>query len=119
MKEREYMIELPVFNYMIFVVVTDNIAESRKNRKARLGCLKKDISKYVDGMHSFDNLEPNGWVFINPTSSPGVIAHEVFHALWRMFKWVGAKLENETVAYHLSYIVDKIHTHMLPKQKKK
>jgi hypothetical protein len=42
--------------------------------------------------------------------SPGVIAHECWHAIYRMLTGLDVHLENETVAYHLGYLVNETHT---------
>ena len=106
--EQEIKIDFPVFNYSIYVVYTSDIARSRKARSVFIGAPDEELGSYVDGLHSFSPIDPDSFVFFTPSTSIGVITHEAFHALWRMFKWVGAKLENETFAYHLSYLVDKI-----------
>ncbi len=108
MTEKETIIDLPIFNYQISVVYTDDISESREARNHLIGAQDEVLHKYVDGLHSYNNLEPKGFIFFTAKSSVGVIAHEVFHAIWRMFKYIGAKNENEVFAYHLSWILDRV-----------
>lgn len=109
LKEAIDKIEFPVFNYTIYICYTTDIEASRLRRNDILGTLNQPLSKYVDGLYSYDKNDPfNSFIFINPSSSVGVISHEYFHALWRMFEEMGANLENETFAYHLSYGLDKI-----------
>jgi len=47
-------------------------------------------------------------LFFKRDNSDGIIAHEAWHAVFSMFEWAGAELDNEMVAYHLSYLVDRI-----------
>lgn len=108
MKEQEFTIDIPVFNYRVIVVITNSISASRDARDELLGETSHKLNKYVDGLHSYNEEEPDSYIFITPRTTNGVIAHEVFHVIWRVFEWVGAKLDNETIAYHLSYIVDEI-----------
>jgi hypothetical protein len=115
--EKTFDIHLPVFTYTFHIIYTDDIDKSRKTRKSELGP-SETLSEYVDGLHSYDKDEPESFIFFSPVSTVGVIAHEVFHALWQMFKYVGAKLENEIFAYHLTYILDKILDFKKAKSKK-
>ncbi len=108
MTEKETTIYLPIFNYHIDVVYTDNISESREARNHLIGAQDEVLHRYVDGLHSYNKQEPKGFIFFTEKSSVGVIAHEVFHAIWRMFKYIGAKHENEVFAYHLSWILDRV-----------
>lgn len=106
--EEEFSIEFPVFGYKLYVVMTDNIKKSRKRIKALPKYEKGTVSKWVDGLHSFDDGNAESFIFFYPETSPGVIAHEVFHFLWRMFKYYECEFDNETYAYHLSYTLDEI-----------
>lgn len=106
MKEQERMVDFPVFNYKILLVYTDDIVQSRKNRSDLIGAMDSELSSFVDGLHSYNAIEPNGVVFFTEATSIGTISHECFHAVYRMFKWIHAKVENEITAYHLGYLVD-------------
>ncbi len=103
--EREKVIILPVFNYSIHFIITDNIQFSRDGRAHILGARDSELTN-VDGLHSYNKLRMDAGIFVTPETSIGVIAHEIFHAIWRMFKAIGAKNENEVFAYHLSYLLD-------------
>lgn len=47
--------------------------------------------------------------FKKKDATPGTIAHEAWHAIYHMLKdFAGAEIEDETVAYHLGYLVDQI-----------
>ncbi len=106
MQEQERMVDFPVFNYKILLVYTDDIVASRKSRCDLVGAMDSEINSFVDGLHSYNEIEPNGIVFFTAKTSLGTISHECFHAVYRMFKWIGAKIENEITAYHLGYLVD-------------
>ena len=104
--EYEKIIEFPVFGYNIYAVYTEDIQTSRDKRANLIGALDEVLLPTVDGMHSYNKLNTEGWIFFTPFSSTGTIAHECFHALWQMFEYFGANLENEIVAYHLGYLLD-------------
>lgn len=107
--EKEFNISFPVFSdYIIKIIFTKDIPTSRDKRADILGALEKPMSKYVDGLHSYNDCHPNGIIFLSRKATQGTIAHECSHAIWRMFNWVGAQIENETFAYHLGYLVDEL-----------
>lgn len=106
MKEKEFCVKFPIFNYLVFVIYSNDVKKSRISRNERLGVDDPPLNEHVRALHSYDHLHPNGFIFVNYNVSPGVLAHECFHALWRMFEWIGAKHDNETFAYHLGYLID-------------
>ena len=99
----EHIVKFPVLsNYFVHVVFTDNIARSRKGRYGSEGSAEgaAALSSVAVGGH--------GHLFFKRDNSDGIIAHEAWHAVFSMFEWAGAELDNEMVAYHLSYLVDRI-----------
>ena len=106
--EETLLINFPVFGYEFRVCYTDNIQKTRDKDNMILGALKSDLGEWVDGLHSNNKRYPYSYIYFTQKTSDGVIAHEVFHAIWQMFKYIGAKNENEVFAYHLSYSLDEI-----------
>lgn len=106
--EEHYSVDFPVFNYRLFVIYTDDLIKTRLSLSHKVGAPKTIISSTVDGLHSYNNEESDAFILFTPDSSVGTIAHEVSHAIWRMFRFYGAKFENELFAYHLGYTLDKI-----------
>lgn len=104
-KETIASIDFQIFNYRLFLIHTTDVELSRKGRK-ELGDCPTDL-KWVDGLHTYVDGEPDGFIFFTKDSSVGTIAHELFHGIWRMFKYIGVKLENETFAYHLGWALDR------------
>jgi hypothetical protein len=99
----EHIVKFPVLsNYFVHVIFTDSIARSRKARYGTEGAAEgaAALSSVAVGGH--------GHLFFKLDNSEGIIAHEAWHAVFRMFEWAGAELDNEMVAYHLSYLVDRI-----------
>jgi hypothetical protein len=99
----EQQIKFPVFaDYTIHVIFTDSIARSRKGRYGTEGAAEgaAAMSSVAVGGH--------GHLFFKRENSAGIIAHEAWHAIYRMFEYLGSELDNEMVAYHLTYLVDKI-----------
>ena len=94
-------VKFEALQYRVKAVVTDNLGE--------YGCSL--------GFHEHSNRSPEATHFTNgyesiiafsPFPSPGTIAHECWHAVRTMLLNADAELDNETVAYHLGHLVDKI-----------
>jgi hypothetical protein len=100
-------VEFPVFSDIIVHVELTNDFD-------------KTLSKYPCIEHMTGNNEDceamtvyghSGCVifmFLKPNVSVGTIAHESWHAIRAMFESIGVEIENETVAYHLGYLVNKV-----------
>lgn len=106
-------IELPAWEYTIHVVLTSDVSQSMKRiEDAHAGSSPvQDFSVLgnPEAMHlSFAGDNDNSWIIFSRNPSAGTIAHESWHAVRRLMRVVGAELENETVAYHLGYIVNRI-----------
>src|SRR5205823_3164674 len=50
----------------------------------------------------------SSYIVLDNKVGAGQIAHEAWHCVHALLKWVGAQKEDEVVAYHLGYIVDKV-----------
>ena len=105
--EKEHCIELPVFGYTFHIVITTAFVKSRKSREEFLGKCDYDIPTLAMCSHGgmYSNFT---YLFINPNAGNGTIAHECYHAICNLFKYVDAEHEEEIFAYHLSYLVDEI-----------
>jgi hypothetical protein len=101
-------LEFPVYNSKLYVIQCEDIQKGRDELNTVLG--PTIIHKDCDGLCSWDDEICTGefWIHILPSTSTGVIAHEVWHFIYRMFKQFGIKIDNENVAYHLSYTIDEI-----------
>jgi len=99
----ESVVKFPVLsNYFVHVVFTDHIGRSRKGRYGSEGAAEGAAAL------SSQAVNGHGHLFFKISNTPGIIAHEAWHAVYRMFEWAGAELDNEMVAYHLSFLVDRI-----------
>jgi hypothetical protein len=108
LKESVKKVSFPIYYYTIFIVKTNDIVGSRIKRDNVLGSFKvKREDKYVGGMHSSKDGEPNSYLFINAPDANGIV-HECYHAVSRMFCYIGAEFEEEVFAYTLGYLVEKV-----------
>lgn len=101
----EKVIKLPVFsNYKIHIVFTDDIRASSKARYPH----SDGFDERADAGHQFSN-SGDSHLYYTTANSFGVLAHEVVHAIFSIFDWIGARKRDEEVeAYHLGYICDAV-----------
>lgn len=102
--EYKKWVKFPVFYYKIEIVYTTTITVSRYRRNKYLGATDEDFSCY-EGLASSSDKRGIGAIFFRPDSSIGTIAHECFHAIYRMMNYKEAGMDNETWAYHIDYLV--------------
>lgn len=50
-----------------------------------------------------------GWFVLESAPDAATVAHEASHAVRALFRHVGVPAAEETLAYHLDYVVGKIH----------
>lgn len=92
-------------SYDVFIVFTESIAQSRTKRYGSAGGSDGAKALHVSAEGGRSHL------FFKIGNAPsGVIAHECWHAIRRMMvEWAGVEdLDNETVAYHLGWLVGKV-----------
>lgn len=97
-------VSFSIWNYDVDIVITDDFNKAAKRMKLR----EPQDGPAQDGstggitFHEVDN----GYsaLFIPPKADVKVIAHESWHCIRRMLVYCGAKLDNETVAYHLGFL---------------
>lgn len=105
MKEKVIIIEFPVFcNYVVHVEVASDFHAAMQKYPATKNVPLADVQAIVihkdDASHSF--------MFLKPSANAGTIAHESYHIARRMLRYMGCDPDNETIAYHLGYIVNQI-----------
>lgn len=108
---REKIVTFPIFsNYTMVIVVTEEkslmptvsyISDRDFNREP-------DLSPTCDAC-TMRARHGHTYIMFTKDATLGTIAHEAWHAIYHMLKdFAGAELEDETVAYHLGYLVDQI-----------
>ena len=92
-------VKFEALQYDVKIVVTGNVREYEYSRGA-------ESVRSPEASHMSD--DNSSCIVFHPFSSAGTVAHECWHAVRNMLLSVQAELDNEVVAYHLSYLVDKI-----------
>ena len=99
---KQITVQFPIFEYTLKVIFARDIVMTGRR-------LKEDLSN-ADGAFVTKDAQPfRGWIILGLIPSPGTIAHESSHAVWHMFKSAGVEFEDETFAYHLDFLVRRIH----------
>jgi hypothetical protein len=100
-----FRVDFPVFGYAVFVVFSDDMEKSVKLRYNRM-----EAGPSYQAMHCRELGVPYSHLFFKIGDCPsGTIAHESWHVVrYLLADFCGCNLDNETVAYHLGYLVDRI-----------
>lgn len=63
-------------------------------------------------MHGGGAAGSSSLLILHESCSPGIVAHESWHAIRRILTSLDVELDNEAVAYHIGYLVNKVHVFM-------
>lgn len=105
MKIFKKAIKIKPFRYTCYVIITNNILEERKNKKYKLeeaNYLEEPLGLHCDGGTLYS------YIFIKPNSQVNILAHEAYHCIRKLLRDIGAKQEEEVVAYLLDYLVEQL-----------
>lgn len=100
------ILDFPVFgSYVLHIEITTDMQASL-SKYPQTKSIDADRSP---GITVYVKNEGMGFIFLKHRAGPGEIAHEAWHAVKHMLEYFGVDLDSEVVAYHLGYIVDRIH----------
>lgn len=102
MANRRATITFAVFGYEVRVILAHSIKATGRR-------LREDLSNAAGAFITRDDEPLVGWLVLEHNPDEGVIAHESAHAVRAMLTATGASLDDETFAYHLQYLVERIH----------
>src|SRR5208337_1705817 len=89
-------------DFKVHIIFSNDLAESRIARYDTAGVAADSSTEalFTRGAGGYGHL------FFKHDACARVIAHECWHAIWWMMMWAGVKdWDNETMAYHLGYLV--------------
>jgi hypothetical protein len=96
-------VRFPVFGYTVRVIVARSIQRSG----AKLGA---DLSGALAGfIYPGEDNPKRSWIVLPLDADEATVAHEASHAVRAMLNFAGARTDNETFAYHLDFLVGRIH----------
>lgn len=103
MRNRATTIRFPIFGgYAVRVILSSSIARTGR----RLGA---DCSGCAGALITRKDKPHLAWLLLCAKPDPATIAHESSHAVRALFRFAGAKADDEAFAYHLDYLVGSIH----------
>jgi len=102
-KERARTFVIPLFDYSVTVVVTNDIQASVDKHLPGV-----EVDGMTHACHCGVTNNMQSFIFLPTTASAGTIAHESFHCVWQLVQQIGAEPDNEVIAYTLSYLVNRI-----------
>jgi hypothetical protein len=107
-KVRKTRIVFPVFhNYVVCLTVASDI-DKAVSRHSHLKAILNETNSNRDPC-VFTSDTHRCYMFLPPNAKASTIAHECWHALQGMLDFVNIKTDHECVAYHLGYLVQKVH----------
>lgn len=106
MKNRYMTVEFPVFaDFIIHIEVARDFKKAIKQYPGIEDMSTKEDND-ADALTIYDGGQMC-FIFVRPNVSTGTLAHEAFHAVEHLLGRFGVKVEGETAAYHLGYVMDK------------
>lgn len=105
--EHKKKLTIHPFPYIVYIVVSNDIMESRDRYKKQLG---EYNGVPADGMHVCFENRPIAYLFLKYDTTIDTVVHEVFHAIWGIFNYIGARPEEEVMAYHLGAVTEAVVT---------
>lgn len=109
LKDKTFFVRFPVFGYDVRVEFTSDLKKSvSRHEDTKAVDLSGPEDKHTDALAIHVAGEGKSFVFLLHHVSLGTIAHESWQVVRHMFDSCGAALENESVAYHLGYLVNQI-----------
>ena len=121
-KEKIKNINFQTLNHDLTIVISNDVHKSREIRGHILG--PTDLPpENIRAMHSTNGLGKS-FLFIPHDADVGEVAHESYHCVWTVMKFINAQHENEIVAYALTFVVRSVHDtlkayHQMGKRRKR
>jgi hypothetical protein len=109
MRSRITLIEFPVLSdYIVHVEITSDLEKSMRRYPPCQEAIDELKGDYACDALTVHTDETFSFIFFPHNASVGTIAHEAWHVVNRMMSLLSIETDNEVVAYHLGYLVDKI-----------
>lgn len=102
--ERVATFLVPLYDYEIVVILCSDVNKSRTKREKQFGTV--GLGNAVGLTETFES--GTSVIFLPHKPPPEDVAHECYHAVCNIMAHIGAKLEEEVVAYTLGYLVRKV-----------
>jgi hypothetical protein len=111
LQEKTLVVHFPMYsNYKVNVILSNSVKESalRLNKTHGMEVSLESISGQIGAMNVYKEGEQNSILILPLDATVGEIAHESFHAIRRLFRFISAGDDEELLAYHIDYLVQTI-----------
>lgn len=111
LREYRYIIDLPIYNFKINVIFTNNLFDTavKLEETDKLTFKPEDLPDDCTGaFHVKLPNRPYSFIILKNNGSCSEMVHECYHATCNLFKFIGAEYEEELFAYNLDFIVGEI-----------
>lgn len=96
----------PTYGYKLRVTITENVGKTA--RKLYPDLPSHQTSSVVEAIHIVKDSCSTAHIILPYEAGVNCIVHECSHFVWWLMDEIGAQLENEIVAYHLGYTVERV-----------
>ena len=104
-RNRHMRVTFPPFHgYEVRVIATKSIVTTARRLKE-----PTDLSQAGAAFITLDDRPGIGWLVFEHKPDPGYITHEAHHAICALAKHVGTTFDEETFAYLMGHLVERIH----------
>ena len=101
-RNRATTVRFDVFGFTVHVILARDIpATGRRLHIDLTGCRAAYVTVPGDAKQ--------GWLVLSAEPDEATVAHEASHAVRHILKEHGARNDDETFAYHLDFLVGRIH----------
>jgi hypothetical protein len=102
-RNRRTRVAFHVFSgYEIRVILARDVAATGRRLNADLTGAR--------GGHLVKPGSPEAWIVLGTDPDESTVAHEAAHAVRAMLRYVGVRVDDEVFAYHLDFLVGRIHS---------
>ena len=100
----EHKVTFSVFGFVVYIVFSKDMVKSINARYPQVNTTDSDFG----AMCCRKRGSPEQHIFFELGNCPvGTLAHECWHAVrYMLLDWAQCELDNETMAYHLGWLVD-------------
>lgn len=96
----------PTYGYKLRVTITENVGATA--RKIYPDLPVNQTTGIIEAIHVVKDCCNTAHIVIPYEAGINCIVHECSHFVWWLMDQIGAQLENEVVAYHLGYTVERV-----------
>lgn len=107
-EEKRKTLVIEPFNYKLHIVIAKDVLAARHRLDSEIGTYYGTAGVEMVACHTYNPDAFESYIILPVECEIGDVTHEVYHAVHRIMKMIGAEHENEIMAYYMGDIVQKI-----------